>query len=1118
MSGPSDLDLDDRDAARFVLALLARRPGFAPEWLPRDAGAGTALAHIAAQYWQAIAQRLNRAPYKNKLAFLDLLGMQLIPARAARAPVVLRLADNVPDGRVPAATGIAAPPPPESNNRIIFETERATGLMAGKLAQVVSLWPGRDQYIDHSAALLAGQAFQPFLKKQLQDTPHILYLAHDPLLALAGESTVDVLVELTTPSSERLDLLWEYWDGTLWREFLAMRPSCDTAAAAKLDGTNGLTRSGKFVLQTDCAKTAKTTVNGIAAFWIRGRLTQTLPPDPGRVLPEVDNIRIGTEVVRPLAFIVSNPATRPAVVGCGLAVTVRDKSGQPLTGLTVTLETGGAASWGTDGDPGRYCFSSVTYDDDPQTVTVMMGSVSQSTTLVMNDSLSTYELTFTLSGLGLDKAFADQLALDVTKTFQPFGVQPQPGATFYFTNEELFSKPGAKFTLFVEKSATAQDQIVVAGTTPLNHTLVWEYWNGRQWTFLSSYSNTGAGVSADDFTATGLMDIDLSVPRDMEKTTVNEQDGLWMRIRLVSGGFGFVQTIAPPDGTTFSFVVPQPPALADLRIGYTWQYGPFAAQHVMAYNDFSYADRTDEARWPGVTFQPFTPVSGATPGLYLGFDKALPVDRVGLLFDIVEQRGDTDGPALLWEYWDGLAWETLIADDETHNLRLPGIVALIGPEDSRPLARFDAALNWLRARLKEDGPPGAPTINGIFPNAVWAVQQQTVVNEPVGASTGQPNQRFSFRQVPVLPAERVEVRELAGLRADVEWRLTAKELSGGNPGVIAVLEGMLAKQGPDTDIEMADLRLVRNRNKQVTEVWVRWQGQPHLFFSGPGDRHYVVDRTRGGLLFGDGVQGRVPPVGAAIVARQYQSGGGSAGNVPAATITQMVGSLGGVQGVSNPRAAEGGAEAETVQALSGRAPRTIRHRGRALAPPDYETMAREANAGVAVARAIPCRDSDGHQAPGWVTVVIIPQTTDPRPWPSFGLREEVRTYIETRAAADLAAAGHIHVTGPDYVAVDVEAVIVPRDPAQAGAVEALALQGLQTFLHPLLGGPDGQGWQPGRDVFMSDVASALERISGVDYVKQLCLLLNGVLQAGGVKVPEGKTVVAGALRLKVIEG
>lgn len=1136
--------LDERDTAEILKALLARRFGYTPEWKPEDGG--YALAAIFARYLHAIVQRLNQAPDKNKLAFLDLLGIQLITAQAARTPVVFRLAENVPDARLPAGTRVTAPPPPERNERIIFETERTTGLAVAKLKEVVSLWPGRDQYIDHSAAFLAEQTFQPFKKRLLQDTPHYLYLAHDTLLALAGKSSVDVIFELTTVSSEHLDILWEYWDGKIWREFLAMRPSCDEEEAMKLDGTDGLQRSGRFRLQTDCAETKKTTVNGIEAFWVRGRLTEPLPLDPAQVLPEVDDINLTTEIAQPIAFAVSTAVTQPqSGARRDIKVKVQDEGGKPLK--AVKVEVVGFGSQVTINQ-------SVTLTDDqgglsavitiaPQTtgrvrVTVNIDNIiSETATIVSADNqISSDEVTFILSGLKPDKAFADQVNLDLTQTFYPFGAQPQPGSTFYFMSEGIFSKPGAEVKVLLMRAKTPQDTALAntpagisappaggaaatTGITPLPHVIAWEYWNGFQWvTRFQTTRADGPFKYSDppdpaDFSPTI---VDLVVPTDMAKTTVNDEEGFWWRARMVSGGFGVTATFqATPSTPPISFVIAQPPALAEFLLGYTWQNGPLHAEHVLTYNDFQYEDRTEEAKWPGQTFQPFKPVGDVTPALYLGFDNKLPVDRLGILFNILEKKGDTKGPALLWQYWDGISWEDLVVEDETQNFRLPGLVSFIGPDDSEALARFNAPLHWLRARLKEDGPPGEPVFNNIYPNAAWAVQQQTITDEPIGASTGQPNQVFRFRQIPVLAGQQIEVREVAGARANVEWRFIAIEVYGGDARMIGEIEAMLAAEGTQTDIEQGDLRLKRDRNKRVTEVWLRWREQKHLLFSEPIARHYAIDHTQGWLMFGDGTRGKVPPHGAAILVRRYRSGGGRAGNVAARTISQLIGPIGGVEAVFNPLVGEGGADGETLENFAIRGPRTLCHRGRAVLPANYETLAFEASPAVAAARAIPLRNPSGQAVPGWVTLLIIPQSQEPRPWPSFGLREQVRKFIEVRAPADLAAARQIHITGPDYLPIDVSATVAPVDPAEAGEVETRAREALGQFLHPLRGGPEGRGWALGRDVFLSDVATVLERVPGVDYVEELALLLGGALQGERVAVAPDRTAVAGDIRLKL---
>jgi uncharacterized phage protein gp47/JayE len=472
----------------------------------------------------------------------------------------------------------------------------------------------------------------------------------------------------------------------------------------------------------------------------------------------------------------------------------------------------------------------------------------------------------------------------------------------------------------------------------------------------------------------------------------------------------------------------------------------------------------------------------------------------------------------VWEYWgEGAQWRRTPVDDETGYLRRPGIVGVLAQPDDTALARFGRALHWLRARLKEDGPPGEPVCTGLHANAVWASERHTLRDLPVGTSSGTPDQVFSLTQTPILAGERIEVRELGGARANVEWRILAMELWGGDGAVLAELEQQLARESQDAEVTLGPLRLRRNRQKQVTEAWVRWERRAQLFFSGPTQRHYALDAAVGRLVFGDGENGRVPPAGAAILVREMSVGGGSKGNVEARRITQLLGVVTGIEEVFNPRAAEGGADGEPASAVLERGPRTVRHRGRALAPGDYEALAVEASPAVKVVRAIPGRSPSGQMLPGWLTVLIVPYSKDPRPYPSFGLRDQVRRFIEARAPADIAALHRIHVTGPSYLAVGVSARIAPADPSQAGAVEKAVRAALERFLHPLFGGPGGRGWDLGRDVFMSDIAAELERTPGVDYIEELALSIDGVPQRESVRVGDHEVVAAGPIQLRLDE-
>ncbi len=289
--------LDPRDSDTIAAQVLARIPGYVPGWVPDSDGPGTAMAYIYGRLLNTLAGIINQAPVKDELACFDQLGIELLSPQAARAPVVFTAIPAVGNSQVPAGASVGAQIP-GSRTPLTFQTEQTIALAAASIVQVVALWPGRDAYADYSAALQQGQPFTLF--EQLQLVDHELYMGDETVLALAGQSIVEVRVELATPSSSSLDIAWEYWDGGLWRQFKDFKPAADAALTDSVDATNGLTRSGTIRLSSDCAKTVDTTVDAITTRWLRGRLAAPLLPVSGTTLPEIRTIAISSVIDRTL--------------------------------------------------------------------------------------------------------------------------------------------------------------------------------------------------------------------------------------------------------------------------------------------------------------------------------------------------------------------------------------------------------------------------------------------------------------------------------------------------------------------------------------------------------------------------------------------------------------------------------------------------------------------------------------------------------------------------------------------------------------------------------------------------------------------------------------------------
>lgn len=118
---------------------------------------------------------------------------------------------------------------------------------------------------------------------------------------------------------------------------------------------------------------------------------------------------------------------------------------------------------------------------------------------------------------------------------------------------------------------------------------------------------------------------------------------------------------------------------------------------------------------------------------------------------------------------------------------------------------------------------------------------------------------------------------------------------------------------------------------------------------------------------------------------------------------------------------------------------------------------------------------------GQVEIILVPQSSERQPTPSLALLDRVETYLRARALPTLG----LNVTEPDWAEVTVSTTVVPRTLTGLDRLHQQVNDALTYFLHPLTGGPDGQGWAFGRYPHASDLYRVLEAIPNVDHVQQL---------------------------------
>jgi hypothetical protein len=180
---------------------------------------------------------------------------------------------------------------------------------------------------------------------------------------------------------------------------------------------------------------------------------------------------------------------------------------------------------------------------------------------------------------------------------------------------------------------------------------------------------------------------------------------------------------------------------------------------------------------------------------------------------------------------------------------------------------------------------------------------------------------------------------------------TVMEILGSGDATNAMLQFQL-KQSPLTYTAAATDGGVQS-TLQVRVNNLLWTEVPNFLSSGPADRSYVTTPVSGAgpiVQIGDGVQGARTATGVSNVQALYRKGIGSAGMVAPGQLTIPLDRPQGVQNVTNPSAATGGADPTSAAAAKFSAPLPTLTLGRIVSLEDYQNYALNF-AGVALALA-----------------------------------------------------------------------------------------------------------------------------------------------------------------------
>ncbi len=82
----------------------------------------------------------------------------------------------------------------------------------------------------------------------------------------------------------------------------------------------------------------------------------------------------------------------------------------------------------------------------------------------------------------------------------------------------------------------------------------------------------------------------------------------------------------------------------------------------------------------------------------------------------------------------------------------------------------------------------------------------------------------------------------------------------------------------------------------------------------------------------------------------------------------------------------------------------------------------------------------------------------------------------------------LHVVRPRYVEISISVDVIRTTSGRSERLRKAVEHRLRSFLHPILGGRDAEGWTFGRNVMKLDLYHVIENVEGVDVVHRIRLI------------------------------
>ena len=629
------------------------------------------------------------------------------------------------------------------------------------------------------------------------------------------------------------------------------------------------------------------------------------------------------------------------------------------------------------------------------------------------------------------------------KEFYPFGDKLAVYNECYIASDNVLSKKEAnielKFNLSYLKNTIELDysnnnnyKIIMKKPTNVNYSIsecradnvIFEYFNGIGWAKLEiddkNYMNLFSGE------VTGEVSLKFKCPEDINKISVSAYVRYWIRMRLLKA-----------DNCYRVPCCHLIPVINDVTFSYNYSGEGVQPEKILRYSGVYKEDIGNKLLKNESTFI-FKPIEYSKNNIFIGFNKKFCGGPISLYFDIDGVlKKNTD--FIKFEYsciGDNANFKPLKVVDKTENFRHSGIIMFIPPSDMAKCSIFNKERYWIK--IVDDGNEYESLrflkVNNILVNTVDVENIETKEPEVFYVDKATANMTILLSSSNILYVD-VFVNEVTILS-------------------IQQMDKIL-KEDPENVIAEYD-----NLGNYLS-FFVKWKEVNTFIKSKPDDRHYMLDRNKGVITFGDSTNGMIPSKQLTPAIKVFAiTCDGANGNVGVGQINKTDVMISFISNIFNPVPAYTGYDVEDVHSALNRGANLLSSYNRLVSEDDFEKAVLDFSNVIDKVKCVSSVNEYGRTDENAITIAILMKEFKKSNEVFSTVKNQIKDYLMDKCEISLKKE-NLKIIDPIFVKLCVNIWVEVNDYNIAFEIKNDILSYLKDFIDPVNGNFNNRGWEIG---------------------------------------------------------